>query len=91
MCLRDAPAQWTDATRKNYYAKYSTRVLLFFSFLLNIAILPAVLGTANDNESTYAGEEDAGNLYFSQLNMVMVRKAAHETRRAHSPSPPQQL
>lgn len=90
-CCADAPAQWADATRKNYYAKYSTRILLFFGFLLNMAMFPLVLINVNDVTSTYASEDEAGSLYFTQVEMVMVRKAAHETRRAHSSSPPQQL
>ena len=44
MCLRDAPAQWTDATRKNYYGKYSTRSLLLFNLIINMAFLPVVFG-----------------------------------------------
>ena len=36
-------AQWQDATRKNYYAKYSARILLCFHLLINVSVFPIVL------------------------------------------------
>ena len=40
--------QWVDATRKNYYAKYSTRVMLFLHFVINISTLPLIFQQDND-------------------------------------------
>ena len=37
-----------------------------------------MLANANDNENTYASEEEAGSLYFSQLNMVMMLAGINE-------------
>lgn len=87
------PAQWTDATRKNYYAKYSTRLLLVLGLLLNLVVLPGVLTNLADRDRfasedmAVANEDEDGKVYFKQVQMAMVRKAAHETRRAHSPLP----
>ena len=60
-----APAQWTGATtRKNYYAKYSTRLLLFFNLFINIAILPIVIGMSNTSPNMKT--KDQGGLYFTR-------------------------
>ena len=42
VCVLPGGAQWQDATRKNYYAKYSTRMLLCLHLLLNVAVFPIV-------------------------------------------------
>ena len=78
MCLRDAPAQWTNATRKNYYAKYSTRLLLLFNLIVNIPIFFIVFNNRYGHWSEagqygMAGEE--GNLHFTRLENSMVSEA----------------
>ena len=78
MCLRDAPAQWTDATRKNYYGKYSTRILLLFNLIINMAFLPVVFNNrygewSEAGQYGQAGEE--GNLHFTRLENSMVSEA----------------
>ena len=55
--------QWKDATRKNYYAKYSARMVLGIHFFINIVVLPSVISVS------------AFTTYYQQVNSAMVSNA----------------
>ena len=81
MTLAVAPAvppavcawQWKDATRKNYYAKYSARMTLSIHLFINIAVLPSVLHTSHVKRES--SESDV-QFYNRQVTSAMVSNAA---------------
>jgi hypothetical protein len=61
--------QWVDATRKNYYAKYSARMTLALHFFINLSILPSV---ANDLTVDVTADDDAASIYVKDVKSATV-------------------
>ena len=90
MC-RLAAAQWHDATRKNYYVKYSARIMLGMHFIINATLAPAVLQVNSDLLAMDATDTSPGSEYYSKQveNSMVSDAAAHlEARRTHGHTQP---
>ena len=90
MC-RLAAAQWHDATRKNYYVKYSARMMLGMHFFVNATMAARVIQFNSDLLATDATDTSPGSAYYSQQvqsSMVSDAAAHLEARRTHGHTQP---
>ena len=67
-------AQWGDSTRKNFYAKYSARVMLGVHFAFNLVLFPMIeINNAKIAAKTAANEDS----YADQVSAFMVSAIRH--------------
>ena len=60
--------QWLDATRKNYYAKYSARVVLFIHLIVNASVFPSVI----DLTALQTSDKDVADLKNAKVQSAQV-------------------
>ena len=79
---RFAAAQWHDATRKNYYVKYSARIMLGMHLGVNVSALPMIARSVGDVERAQADLSPGAacdvttDCYRLQVTSAMVSHAA---------------
>ena len=72
-------AQWAESTRKNYYAKYTARIVAFFHLLINIGVLPSVLNeTAKLDDALSGSSNDPDEVYYKQVRNAYVSELAEQ-------------
>ena len=65
-------AQWGDSTRKNFYAKYSARVMLGMHFFTNLVCFPMIeINNANIAAMIAANEDpEAARVSASMVSAI---------------------
>jgi hypothetical protein len=65
--------QWADATRKNYYAKYSQRMVLFIHLMINATTFPSVILLEYDKDDKDAADKMNAQWQSAQVSDVERR------------------